>query len=324
MAKNFAQSPVKNCPQEPSMGAGRNVPKDGSPQPAQKVESTFVRFFRALLRLHRRMPTLLPGILLILIIALPGSVFRPCLDMELTQLNGSRMNVAPCPEYPLGTQSEGKDILTMLLIGSWVTLKIGLIAGFLGIGLGTAFGLIAGYFGGKTDTVISTVVDIGMTIPPLAIMILIAASVQNISIAGMGVIVSVTAWMQPTRIIRSQMLSLKERSYVQLARISNVGSLEVIFREIMPNLLPFLASTFVNAVSTAILSSIGLEVLGLGPSSSMSLGSTIYFVTYYSAMWWGIWWWWLPPIVVIVLVFVALFLISLALDELGNPKLKRM
>lgn len=324
MTKNFAQSPVKNCPQEPSMGAGRNVPKDGSTQPAQKVESTFVRFFRALLRLHRRMPTLLPGILLILIIALPGSVFRPCLDMELTQLNGSRMNVAPCPEYPLGTQSEGKDILTMLLIGSWVTLKIGLIAGFLGIGLGTAFGLIAGYFGGKTDTVISTVVDIGMTIPPLAIMILIAASVQNISIAGMGVIVSVTAWMQPTRIIRSQMLSLKERSYVQLARISNVGSLEIIFREIMPNLLPFLASTFVNAVSTAILSSIGLEVLGLGPSSSMSLGSTIYFATYYSAMWRGIWWWWLPPIVVIVLVFVALFLISLALDELGNPKLKRM
>ena len=239
-------------------------------------------------------------------------------------LDGSRINLAPCEEYPLGTQSEGKDILTLLLIGSWVTLKIGLIAGFIGIGLGTALGLIAGFFGGKVDTVISTVVDIGMTIPPLAIMILIAASVQNISIAGMGVIVSVTAWMQPTRIIRSQMLSLKERNYVQLARISNVSNLEIIFREIMPNLLPFLASTFVNAVSTAILSSIGLEVLGLGPSSSMSLGSTIYFSTYYSAMWRGMWWWWLPPIVVIVLIFVALFLISLALDELGNPKLKRM
>ena len=279
---------------------------------------------KKLYQLHRRMPTLLPGILLILIIALPGSLFKPALDMDLTMLDGSRINLAPCEEYPLGTQSEGKDILTLLLIGSWVTLKIGLIAGFIGIGLGTALGLIAGFFGGKVDTAISTVVDIGMTIPPLAIMILIAASVQNISIAGMGVIVSVTAWMQPTRIIRSQMLSLKERNYVQLARISNVSNLEIIFREIMPNLLPFLASTFVNAVSTAILSSIGLEVLGLGPSSSMSLGSTIYFSTYYSAMWRGMWWWWLPPIVVIVLIFVALFLISLALDELGNPKLKRM
>ena len=278
---------------------------------------------KKLYQLHRRMPTLLPGILLILIIALPGSLFKPALDMDLTMLDGSRINLAPCEEYPLGTQSEGKDILTLLLIGSWVTLKIGLIAGFIGIGLGTALGLIAGFFGGKVDTVISTVVDIGMTIPPLAIMILIAASVQNISIAGMGVIVSVTAWMQPTRIIRSQMLSLKERNYVQLARISNVSNLEIIFREIMPNLLPFLASTFVNAVSTAILSSIGLEVLGLGPSSSMSLGSTIYFSTYYSAMWRGMWWWWLPPIVVIVLIFVALFLISLALDELGNPKLQR-
>lgn len=262
---------------------------------------------KKLYQLHRRMPTLLPGILLILIIALPGSLFKPALDMDLTMLDGSRINLAPCEEYPLGTQSEGKDILTLLLIGSWVTLKIGLIAGFIGIGLGTALGLIAGFFGGKVDTVISTVVDIGMTIPPLAIMILIAASVQNISIAGMGVIVSVTAWMQPTRIIRSQMLSLKERNYVQLARISNVSNLEIIFREIMPNLLPFLASTFVNAVSTAILSSIGLEVLGLGPSSSMSLGSTIYFSTYYSAMWRGMWWWWLPPIVVIVLILWRCF-----------------
>ena len=275
-------------------------------------------------QLQRRMPTLIPGILLILVIALPGSLFKPALNMDLTMLDGSRINIAPCEEFPLGTQSEGKDILTLLFIGSWVTLKIGLIAGFIGIGLGTALGLISGYFGGKTDTIISTVVDIGMTIPPLAIMILIAASVQNISITGMGVIVSVTAWMQPTRIIRAQMLSLKERNYVQLARISNVSNLEIIFREIMPNLLPFLASTFVNAVSTAILSSIGLEVLGLGPSSSMSLGSTIYFSTYYSAMWRGMWWWWLPPIVVIVMIFVALFLISLALDELGNPKLKRM
>ena len=279
---------------------------------------------RKLYSLQRRMPTLLPGILLILLIALPGSVFKPMLNMDLTMLDGSRTNIAPCAEFPLGTQSEGKDILTLLLIGSWVTLKIGLIAGFIGIGLGTILGLISGFFGGKVDTVISTVVDIGMTIPPLAIMILIAASVSNISITGMGVIVSVTAWMQPTRIIRSQMLSLKERSYVQLARISKVGNLEIVFREIMPNLLPFLASTFVNAVSTAILSSIGLEVLGLGPSSSMSLGSTIYFSTYYSAMWRGMWWWWLPPIVVIVLIFISLFLISLALDELGNPKLKRM
>ena len=281
-------------------------------------------FFITIRRIHKRMPTLFPGIFLILLIALPGSVFKPLLNMELTELDGSRMNLAPCAEYILGTQSEGKDIFTMLMVGSWVTLKIGLIAGIIGVGLGTILGLTAGYFGKKVDTCISTIVDIGMTIPPLAIMILIAASVQNVSITGMGIIVSITAWMQPTRIIRSQMLSLKERNYVQLARISNVGNMEIIFKEIMPNLLPFLASTFVNAVSTAILSTIGLEVLGLGPSNSMSLGNTIYFATYYSAMLRGMWWWWLPPIIVIVLIFVALFLITLALDALGNPKLNRM
>lgn len=282
------------------------------------------KFLGKIAGLSKRMPTLIPGILLLLLIALPGSLFRPCLNMQLTEFDSTRVNLAPCAEYLLGTQSEGKDIFTILLIGSWTTLKIGLIAGVIGIGLGTFLGSVAGYLGGKTDTFISTLVDIGLTIPPLAIMILIAASTSNISIAGMGVIVSITSWMQPTRIIRSQMLSLKERSYVQLAHISNVKNIEIIFKEIMPNLLPFLASTFVNAVSTAILASIGLEVLGLGPSNSLSLGNTIYFANYYSAMWRGIWWWWLPPIVVIVLIFVALFMISLALDELGNPKLKKM
>ena len=283
-----------------------------------------MKFFHRLRRLNKYMPTLIPGIIILLILVLPGTIGKPFLDMDLTRLDGARMNLAPTQEYILGTTSEGRDVFTMVIIGAWVTLKIGLIAGCIAVVLGTVFGLIAGYFGGKVDTVISAVVDVGMTIPALAIMILIAASIDKISVTGMAVIVSITAWMQPTRVIRSQMLSMKERNYVQLAKISNVSSMGIIFKEILPNLIPFLAATFVNAVSTAILSSIGLEVLGLGSQTSMSLGMTIYFSIYYSAMYRGIWWWWLPPIIVVVLIFVSLFLISLALDTLGNSKLKRI
>jgi peptide/nickel transport system permease protein len=270
------------------------------------------------------MPTFWIGAVLLIGIVLISTLGASSVDQELLRLDGSRMNIAPCAEYPLGTQSEGRDMLSLLIVGSGVTLKIGLIAGAIAIVVGTALGLIAGYCGGKTDSIISAIVDTGMTIPPLAIMILIAASISSLSVAGMGIIIAITAWMQPTRVIRSQMLSMKERNYVQMAKISNVSGLGIVFKEIMPNLLPFLACTFVNAVSTAILSSIGLEVLGLGSQQSNSLGVTIYFAIYYSAMWRGLWWWWLPPIIVIVLIFVSLFLISVGLDELGNPKLKRL
>lgn len=272
----------------------------------------------------KRMPAFWIGFVLLLFLIAASVIGQTMVDPDLLRLDGSRLNMAPCAEYPLGTQSEGKDMLSLILVGTGVTLKIGLIAGAIGIGVGTILGLIAGYFGGKVDTVISTIVDTGMTIPPLAVMILIAASVSNLSIAGMGAIVAVTAWMQPTRVVRSQMLSMKERNYVLMAKISDVSPLGIVFQEIMPNLIPFLACTLVNAVSTAILSSVGLEVLGLGSQHSNSLGQTIYFAITYAAMWRGMWWWWLPPIVVIVLIFTSLFLVSLGLDELGNPKLKRL
>lgn len=275
-------------------------------------------------KINRRMPTLIPGIILLLIIILPATAGRPFLNMELTRIDMNRLNLPPSRDYWFGTQSEGRDMFTMLVIGTWATLKVGLIGGGLGLIVGTILGLISGYFGGRIDAAINGIVDTGLTIPPLAVLILVAASFPILTIETMGIIVALTAWMQPTRVIRSQMLTLKERNFIQLAQISSLSNMEIIFREIMPNLTPFLAATFVNSVSSAILASIGLEVLGLGSQQTLSLGMTIYYSIYYSAMWRGIWWWWLPTVTIIVLIFVGLFLISLALDELGNPKLKRM
>jgi peptide/nickel transport system permease protein len=91
----------------------------------------------------------------------------------------------------------------------------------------------------------------------------------------------------------------------------------------MPNLIPFLAANFVNSVSSAILASIGLEVLGLGSQQTPTLGNTIYFAITNSAMWRGLWWWWLSPIIILIVLFLGLFLVSTALDELSNPRLNR-
>jgi peptide/nickel transport system permease protein len=165
-------------------------------------------------------------------------------------------------------------------------------------------------------------VDVALTIPALAILILIAATFRGLSISMMGLVVALTSWMQTTRVIRSQVLSLRERSFVQMAKLSGLNDLYIVFREILPNIIPFVAASFVDAVATAILSSIGLEILGLGSQQNQTLGNTIYYSIYYSALWRGIWWWWLPPVIILIAIFLGLFLVSTALDEYSNPRLR--
>jgi peptide/nickel transport system permease protein len=136
-------------------------------------------------------------------------------------------------------------------------------------------------------------------------------------------VVASLAWMQPTRAVRSQVLTLRERAYVQLARLSGVSSLAIIVRELLPNLLPYLAASFVAAVTSAILATIGLEALGLGPQDAPDIGMTIYWAITFNALLRGLWWWWLTPIVALMILFIGLFLVTSGLDEIANPRLRR-
>jgi peptide/nickel transport system permease protein len=140
----------------------------------------------------------------------------------------------------------------------------------------------------------------------------------------MALVVASLAWMWPTRTIRSQVLSLRERNFVMVARLSGMNGLEIIARELIPNLLPYLAASFVTAVGSAILATIGLEALGLGPQNEPTLGMTIYWSLYYTSVLRGMWWWWGPPIGIIILTFVGLFLLTMGLDQIANPKLRRV
>jgi peptide/nickel transport system permease protein len=139
----------------------------------------------------------------------------------------------------------------------------------------------------------------------------------------MAAVIALLAWMWPTRTIRAQVLTLRERSYVEIARLSGMGDIKIIFKELLPNLLPYLAASFVGAVSAAILAAVGLEALGLGPQTDPTLGMTIFWGMYYGAILRGMWWWWVPPMAAISYVFIGLFMISWGLDELANPRLRR-
>jgi peptide/nickel transport system permease protein len=260
----------------------------------------------------------------LMILALtPVLIGRFFVSPDMAEVFSGIPNLRPSLEHPLGTQSEGRDLLAVIMLGTPATLAVGLIGGGVAVLIGGALGFTAGYFGGRIDAVIRTMVDVGLTIPPLAVLIMIAASYPITSVALMGLIIAATAWMWATRIIRAQVLTLREREFVRIAKLSGVSDFGIILFELVPNLIPFLAASFVNAVTTAILASIGLEVLGLGPRQSYTLGNTIYEATYYTAMWRGMWWWWGPPIVILICIFVGLFLISNVLDQIANPKLDR-
>jgi len=278
----------------------------------------------ATLRYLRRNPSLLVGIVLLTILALFIGIGHLVVNVDNARALSVKMLQPPSVTYPFGTDRQGRDLLAVMVAGTPLTLRIGFIAGFLGVGIGAVLGFVSAYYRGAIDTVIRSVVDIGLTIPGLMVLIIIAISVRSgLTVDQMAIIVASLAWLQPTRTIRSQVLTIRERGYVEVARLSGLSGPEIIFKEMMPNLLPYLAATLVTAVSSAILASIGLEVLGLGPMEAPTLGMTLYWVLYNSALINGWWWWWLAPIIVILIVFLGLFFLTVGLDEIANPRLRR-
>jgi peptide/nickel transport system permease protein len=276
------------------------------------------------IRYMLRNKTLLFGLILFSLVLLFVVLGRIFWDVGDAAPLSARANLKPSWDHPLGTDRQARDILAVMIVGTPKTLYIGLVAGFIGVVVGTTLALIAAYFGGPVDTVIKSVVDIGLTIPALLVLVLIAVSIHSgLTVNQMALIVASLSWLFPTRTIRAQVLSIRERAYIQVARLSGASGRKIIFIEIMPNLLPYIAATFVGAVGAAILASVGLEVIGLGPIEANTLGMTIYWGHYYAALLHGLWWWFLPPIVIIILLFVSLFSIAAGLDELANPRTRR-
>jgi peptide/nickel transport system permease protein len=278
----------------------------------------------AVVRYLRRNPSLTVGITLLALLALFVIVGDVLVDTEDARPLSVPALRPPSAEYPFGTDRQGRDLLAVMVAGTPLTLRIGFVAGLLGVALGTVLAFIGAYYGGLIDAVIRGVADIGLTVPGLLVLIIIAVSIKgSLTVNQMAIVVASLAWLYPTRTIRAQVLSLRERGYVEVARLSGMSGPRIIFFELMPNLLPYLAATLVNAVSAAILASIGLEVLGLGPIDAPTLGMTLYWVNFNAAMINGWWWWWTAPTVIILMVFLGLFFLTVGLDEIANPRLRR-
>jgi len=257
------------------------------------------------------------GLFIALLISVYG--LRLFYDPALFEIGSRLPYLPPGVEAPLGSDSFGRDMLASILVGTPITFQVGLLGGTLGLILGASLGLIAGYFGGKVDSGIRILSDSLITIPSIAILLIAAINVENLSRVSLATIIAGLSWMYPARTIRAQVLSLKNREFIKICRANGQRELDILFKEVMPNLMPYLASTYVLSVFTTMIATVGLESLGLGVDDDYSLGTILYWSQRKAAVVTGTWWWYLPPIIMITLIFISILLMSIGLDKVARP-----
>lgn len=222
--------------------------------------------------------------------------------------------------YILGTDSQGHDILSQTILGSRIALLVGFLSAFFSIAIGMIFGLISGYYGKGIDAVLMRFTDVILVLPSLPLLITFAA-IMNPSIWNIILIISLVGWGGVARVIRAEVLSLKERPFIDSARVTGASKSRIMFKHIAPNVLPLGLLFMTFAVSGAILFEAALSFIGLGDPSTMTWGMMLNYVQNSNAL--ANWWWLLPPGICITLVCMAFFLLGRAFDEIVNPRLRR-
>jgi len=262
------------------------------------------------------------GIIIILVLVVIAIISNALTDPTLRRTGSFLPKQPPATGAPLGTDGLGRSIAIQMSEAILKSLLVGLIAASLGTLLGALIGFASGYFGGIVDTLLRVLVDVFLSVPSLLFLILIASLVKGVRVQTMALIIGAFAWSWPARQVRAQVLSLKERAFVQVARLSGMSGLEIIFRELMPNMLQWLGANFVNAFLAAVLAEAGLSLLGLGPQREMTLGMMVYWALSYGAILQNLWWWWLSPVLALMFLFLSLYMVHLGFDEVSNPRLR--
>jgi peptide/nickel transport system permease protein len=235
---------------------------------------------------------------------------------------GTFSRLAPASlQNPLGTDLFGRDLLALLLIGLRFSLMVGLIAGGLATSVAVFIALLGGYSGGRIDYFLNMITNSILVTPSLPVLMAVAAFAR-IDLFLLAFVLAFFSWPLPARIIRAQVLSLRERPYIEFARVSGFGRFEIMFAEILPNLVPFIIVGFAYAVIGNILAETGLRLIGLGPGEVISLGLLLNWAMTFGALAQGRYLMVLGPTLCLILIFIALSLINVGLEERFNPKLK--
>lgn len=228
----------------------------------------------------------------------------------------------PSDRFPFGTDSWGRDLLAQILHGIRNSLSIGMTAASLALAIGVTIGVISGFKGGFIDSLLMLITDIVLVLPSILLMILIAAYLRERSPFLVSLIIGVTSWPWVSRAVRSQVLSLKTREFIDMSRMAGLSDLRIMFEDLIPNMASYIFMAFVLLMSGAMIAEAGLSMIGLGVTKGTSLGIILYWAQLLEAVRRGLWWWFIPPGACLVALATSLLLLSTALDEYFSPRLR--
>ena len=227
----------------------------------------------------------------------------------------------PGEDHILGTDQVGRDIYSQLIWGSRISLMVGLFASVFSVAIGTAIGLVSGYLRGPIDTVLMRITDLFITLPSIPLMLILAAIIGR-SVWNIILVIAITGWTGTARMVRAQTLSIKERPYVEAARSVGARDSQIMFRHILPNIIPLIFANAIVGIVNAILSESGLSFLGLGDPTKPSWGLILRHANEVGAMATGRLWFIIPPGVCIMLITIGFAFSSYSLDQILNPRLR--
>lgn len=226
-------------------------------------------------------------------------------------------------EHWMGTDLFGFDIFSKLLFGARTSIIVGLVSALIASVVGAGVGLYSGYAGGWKDEVVMRANDVVLSIPWLVLMIIIAGLLQEINLTGIILIIGLTGWSPTARLVRSQVLSLKERQYVERARAIGASDMSIIRRHILPNAFPLVFANTILIVAISILSESALSFLGLRPQGTVTWGTMLSYAAGVDTFRIGLYWWLMAPGLCIVIVVLGFTLVGYALDDILNPRLRK-
>jgi len=278
--------------------------------------------------LFKRSLALIVGVaLLSLIIFL--ATFAPIIDQyrleghKATDLGYFEKFLPPSLKHPLGTDHFGRDVLGLHLTGLRFSLIVGALAGGVATLISVCIAIIAGYRGGIIDSILNGVTNSILVIPSLPIL-LVVAYYTRLDLVSMCLTLAAFSWPWSTRVIRAQVLSLKERTFVDLAKVSGQNDFEIMFAEILPNLIPYIIVGLCFSVIGAIFAETGLRIIGLGPPTVVSLGLLLQQALQYGLLTQKRYAEVMSMVLLLISIFISLNLINKGMDEAFNPRLKKV
>lgn len=251
------------------------------------------------------------------------AIFGPMLVTTDPSAVSTEVLLPPSPEHWLGTTHTGQDLFAQMVYGTRISLFVGVVSAFFATALSLIVGLTAGYVGGIGDELLSVLSNIFLVIPGLPLVVILAGYLPTTGSIGIIIVISITGWAWGARVLRAQTLSLRNRDFVEAARVAGDRTFRIIWSEILPNMLAIVASSFLATVTGGILTQAGLAFLGMTDVTEWSWGGILYWAQNNQALQSGAWWWFVPPGLCIAALGTGLSLINFSIDELMNPRLRK-